>query len=80
MFKPRVANVAVVAHNYKETTLELDSHADTSILGNGSLVVADFNEPVNVQGYNPALGTNTYRTITGEVGYYDPLTGTASTL
>ena len=63
MFRPCVANVAAVARDDKETTLELDSHADTFVLGNGYLVVADFNEPVHVQGYDPALGTNTYKTI-----------------
>ena len=75
MFRPRIDNVVAVTRNDKETTLELDSHADTSVLGNGYLGVADFNEPVNVQGYDPALGTKTYRTINGEVGYCDPLTG-----
>ena len=49
MFRPRVAQVASVVLNNKETTLELDSHADTSVIGGGALVVADFNEPVNVQ-------------------------------
>ena len=60
MFRPRVANVAAVTRNDKENTLELDSHADTSILGSGALFVADFNEPVNVQGYEPALCTKNY--------------------
>ena len=63
MFIPRVSNVAAEARNDKETTLELDSHADTSVLGRGYLVIANFNEPVNVQGYDPALGSNTYGTI-----------------
>ena len=74
MFRPRVENLDVVSHNDKETTLELYSHANTSVLGNGALVVADFNEPVNVKGYNPVLGTKNYQTITGAVGYCDPLT------
>ena len=75
MFRPRVSQVASVVHNNKETTLELDSYADTSALGGGALVVADFNEPVNVQGYYPSLGTKTYKTITGAVGYCDPVRG-----
>ena len=75
MFRPRVAQVASVVRNDKETTLELDSHADTSVLGGGALVIADFNEPVNIQGYDPSLGTKTYRTITGAVGYCDPTNG-----
>ena len=75
MFRPRFSQVASVVYNDKDTTLELDSHADTSVLGGGALVVADFNEPVNVQGYDPLLGTKTYRTITGAVGYFDPVSG-----
>ena len=75
MFRPRVAQVASGVRNDKETTLELDSHADISVLGGGALVVADFNELVNVQGYNPSLGTKTYQTITGAVGYCDPTNG-----
>ena len=53
MFRPRVAQVASVVYHDKETALELDSHADKSVLGGGTLVVSDFNEPSNVQGYNP---------------------------
>ena len=75
MFQPRVAQVASVVHNNKDTTLELDSRADTSVLGGGVLVVADFNKPVNVQRYDPSIGTKTYKTITGAVGYCDPVSG-----
>ena len=75
MFRPRVSNVAAVTRNDKETTLELDSHADISVLDNGALIVADFNEPVNVQVNDPVLGTKTDRTITGAFGYCEPLTG-----
>ena len=48
MFRPRVVNVDAVDRNDKETTLELDSHTYTAVLGRGALVIADFNEPVNV--------------------------------
>ena len=60
MFRYCVADVAVVTRNDKETTLEMDYHADTSVLGNRARVVADFNEPVNVHGYDPTLDTKTY--------------------
>ena len=73
MFRPRAAQVALVVHYNKETTLELDSRSDTSVLGGGALVVSGFNEPFNVQGYDPSLGTKTYKTITGAVGYCDPV-------
>ena len=66
--------MAAVTRNDKDTTLELDYHDDTYVLGNGAILVAGFNEPVHVQGYDPALGTKTYRTITGAVGYYNSLT------
>ena len=75
MFRLRVSQVASVVHNNKETTLELDSCADTYVLGGGAVVVAYFNEPVNVQGYEPSLGTKTYKNITGAVGYCDPVSG-----
>ncbi len=43
-----------------ETTLELDSHADTCVLGRDALIFLDFDQPVVVEGYDPSLGTKTY--------------------
>ena len=57
------------------TTLELDSHADTCILGKHALITLDFNRPVSVIGYDEALGTRVYSTVIGVVGYTNPLTG-----
>jgi hypothetical protein len=34
-----------------ETTLELDSHADTCVLGRDALIFLDYNQPVVVEGY-----------------------------
>ena len=56
MFRPQAAQVASVVRNDKETTLELDSHANTSVLGGRALVVADFNEPVKGQVRGRILG------------------------
>ncbi len=50
--------------NY-ETTLELDSHADTCVLGHDALIILDFQRPVNVVGYDKSLGTKTYATVSG---------------
>ena len=61
--------------NPKETTLEVDSHADTTCLGHGALKIFDFNCPVNVQGYDPSLGVRQCSTISGVVGYIHPFTG-----
>ena len=75
MFRPRASQVAAVVHNNKETTLELYYLANTSVLGGVALLVADFNKPFNVQGYDPSLGKKTYKTITGAVGFCDPVSG-----
>jgi len=40
-----------------DTTLELDNHADTCVVGKHSLVIYDYERPVSVQAYDPALGT-----------------------
>ncbi len=58
-----------------ETTLELDSHADTCVSGHDALIFLDYNRPVIVEGYDPSLGTNTYATVSGVLAYHDPVTG-----
>jgi hypothetical protein len=58
-----------------ETTLELDSHADTCVLGWHVLIILDFNRPVSVVGYDASLGTHTYKTVSGIIAYTDPTTG-----
>jgi len=40
-----------------DTSLELDTHADTSVLGKDALIFLDHQRPVNVHGYDPALGS-----------------------
>jgi hypothetical protein len=52
-----------------ETTLELDSHADTCVLGCNALILHDYLRPVSVQGYDPALGTTQYNTVSGAPAY-----------
>jgi hypothetical protein len=56
-------------------TLELDSHSDTCVLGRDCLVILDYDQPVQVVGYDPALGAKTYRTVSGVVAHNDPATG-----
>jgi hypothetical protein len=57
-----------------ETTLELDSHADTCVIGRDALIILDFQRPVSVQGYDKTLGCKTYQTVSGVVSYVDPQT------
>jgi len=71
-----VSNVALKpSEPLSETTLELDSHADTSILGWHALIILDYNRPVSVVGYDESLGSHIYWTVSGVVAYTDPQTG-----
>ena len=69
----RVAKIESL--NSKETTLEVDSHADTTCLGAGALKLFDFNCPVHVQGYDESLGTKEFQTISGAVACVHPFNG-----
>ena len=67
--------VNAISLQLQETNLELDSHADTCCIGNGALVLYDYDLPVQVQGYDPSLGAQTFRTISAALGYTCPKTG-----
>ena len=63
-----IGQVNVKTHNPNdsvtaETTLELDSHADTCVVGNGALIINDFDQPVDVLGYDKSLGSTQYKTV-----------------
>ncbi len=60
--------------NY-ETTLELNSHADTCALGHDPLIILDYNQPVSIVSYDKSLLSKTYQTMSGVVAYDDPQTG-----
>jgi hypothetical protein len=60
--------------NY-ETILELDSHANTCVLGRDALIILDYQQPVSIVGYDKSLGSKTYQTVSGVVAYDDPQTG-----
>jgi hypothetical protein len=57
-----------------ETTLELDSHADTCVLGCNALILHDYLRPVSIQGYDPVLGTQ-YNTVSGTLAFDHPTSG-----
>ncbi len=58
-----------------ETTLELDSHASTCVLGCNDLIILDYNRHVSVVGYDESLGSKSYKNVSGVVAYDDPQTG-----
>ena len=67
--------VSQVACNVLETTLEADSHFDTTCLGGRVLKLYGYNFPVNVQGYDTSLGVKQYSTVSGAFTYVNPFTG-----
>jgi hypothetical protein len=72
----KITNVTSNDYNVLgETTLELDSHADTCVLGRDALIVSNYDQPVEVEGYNRALGTKRYDTVSGALAYDHPHTG-----
>jgi hypothetical protein len=74
--RPTSVVVSQIACNANETTLEADSHADTTCLGRGALKLFDYNVPVNVQGYDPSLGAKQFNTVSGALAYIHPFSGT----
>jgi hypothetical protein len=69
-----VKDVCYKLDGIHETTLELDSHADTCVLGRDALLILDYNRPVSVVGYDESFGSKTYQTMSGVVAYDDPQT------
>ena len=67
--------VTSVTYNCKESLLDLDSHADTCVLGANALVIQDHGRPLNVLSYDQSLGDRTYKTVSGVIGYDHPITG-----
>ena len=58
----------------EESWMELDTHADTTVLGRGCLIIQDFNRVVSVSGWNAATGSTECPTVTGVVAYDHPYT------
>ncbi len=73
--KRYIADLSNKINSTGETTLELDSHADTCVLDYDALILLDYNRPVIVEGCDPSLGTKTYVTVSRVLAYDDPVTG-----
>ena len=69
----RIAASTSLQHN--ESWMELDTHADTTVLGKSCLIVQDFNKTVSVSGWNASAGSTECPTVTGVVAYDHPYTG-----
>ena len=58
-----------------KTKIELDSHADTCVVGDHCLVVHDHHRPVNVFGYNPKVASMHAFIVHATIAYTEPKTG-----
>ena len=72
---PTSTVVSQVACKLDKTTPEADFHADTTCIGRRALVLFDYGQPVNVQGYNPTLGARQLSTVSGGLACTHPFTG-----
>ncbi len=69
-----ITDLSTKVNSTGETTLELDSHSDTCVLGRDALIFLDYERPVVVEGYDPSLGTKIYATVSEGLAYDDPTT------
>ena len=69
--------VSAVASNSIEGTSELDSHADTCVVGSNALIFHTFERPVRVTGYDANVKSKVFQTVSAAVAYDDPVTGQA---
>ena len=76
--KPLSTVQVIVAHASVASSkpkVELDSHADTCVVGDNCVVVHNLNRPVNVYSYDPMDGHRSAKTVNAEVGYQNPQSG-----
>lgn len=60
----------------EESRTDLDSHADQCAVGHNSLIVHDYDRPINVSGYNPTGPiAKDLRTVSAALAYDDPHSG-----
>jgi hypothetical protein len=57
--------------------LELDSHADTPVLGAGTLIIQTYDELVELVGYDQQQGLQTIETVSGVLAFDHPQDGQA---
>jgi hypothetical protein len=60
------------SNNALETSLELDSHANTTVLGAGALTKQSYDQPVEVVGYDPQQGSQTFEMVSGILAFAHP--------
>jgi hypothetical protein len=57
------------SNNPLETSLELDSHADTTVLGAGALIIQSYDQPGEVVRYDTQQGLQTFKTVSSVLAF-----------
>ena len=71
---------SMATSHFAEGGSELDSHADTCVVGEHAFILYDHNQPVRVTGYDKGKVSKPYSTVTAALGYTDEYTGDVSIL
>jgi hypothetical protein len=66
---------SISSNNPLETSLELDSHADTTVLGAGALRIQSYDQPMKVVGFDLQQGSQTFETVSGVLAFDHPRYG-----
>ena len=67
-----IAHASVASSKPK---VELNSHANTCVVGDNSLIIHDHNKPVNAYSYDSKDGHRIAKTVDATLGYQDPQSG-----
>ncbi len=73
--RPLLKMSSMSSTNSLETSLELASHADTTVLGAGALIIQSYDQPVEVVGYDPQQGSQMFETVSGVLAFDHPRDG-----
>jgi hypothetical protein len=73
--RPLLKMSSMSSNNALETSLGIDSHADTTVLGDGALIIQSYDRPVEVVGYDPQQGLQTFETVSGILAFDHPRDG-----
>jgi hypothetical protein len=73
--RPLLKMSSMPSNNALETSLELDSHADITVLRAGALIIQSYDQPVEVIGYDPQQGLQTFEMVSGVLTFDHPQDG-----
>ena len=65
---------AISSHS-NVSTMDIDNHADTTVLGSKFLQTHDFEILLDVSGWNASAGSVKCPTISGDISYAHPISG-----